>query len=133
MNTIEFLPGTTINKIGTVERLHFNDLFEAKYIINENCFSASEIKEEIINSKEQLLNRLLFLIKENPNLVFKFLTKIMLKTKNIPLINVLNSQHIELKSTLNSIGFDIETYRDYATIKRGLKNFLFTYYTKKID
>lgn len=133
MNKIEFLPGTTINTLGTVERLHFNDLFDTQYVINETCFSASEIKNEIINTKDALLNRLLFLLKENPTIAFKFLTKIMLKTKNIPLINILNSQHIELKSTLNSIGFDIENYRDYAKLKRCLQNFLFTYYTKKLD
>ncbi len=133
MRNIEFLPGTTINQLGTVERLHFTDLFEAYYVINENKFSVNDIQDEIFKSKEDLVNRLLILLDINPNIAFKFLTKIMLKTKNIPLINVLNSKHIELKSTLNGTDFNFNSYRDYNLIKRILKSFLFTYYTKKID
>lgn len=133
MNTIEFLPGQEIKQLGTVQRLYFTDLFEANYVIDDQVVSASDIKHKIIASKEILVERLFKLILTNEKLVFKFLNKLMIATKSIPLINILNSKIIKIKSEIHHMDFDWECYNDYISIQQKLKDFIFTYYTKKLD
>ena len=133
MNTIEFLPGTAINKIGTVNKLHFTDLFNSTYIIDDNQYTNDEIRERILDEKEILIKKLFSLLQKNKDFAFKFLTKMALKTQNIPLINSLNLKIEHLQTLLNKEYFNWSSYSNYSEAKTYLKSFLYSYFTQKID
>ncbi len=131
MNTLEFLPGTEVKNVGTIKGLHFTDLFDMSYVVDDNVLSENDIKSQIIGSKEKLFERQFNLIQRNEKLFFKYLNKLMMSTKSIPLINVLNQKIIEIKSEIRHLDFDWENYTDHNSIKTKLKDFLVIYYTNK--
>ena len=133
MKNLEFLPGTEINTIGKVQRLHFTDLFEANYIIDENAYTKEDIVDEVLARKEVITEKLFNLLQKNKDFAFKFMTKMALKTQNIPLINSLNSKVEHLENLINKEYFTWASYSNYSEAKTYLKKFLFSYYTKTID
>ena len=133
MNTISYLPGTEINTVGTVERLYFIDLFNTTYIVDETQYSDEDIKEKILSEKEVITNKLFDLLQKIKDFAFKFLTKMALKTQNIPLINSLNENLEHLQNLLDKEYFTWTSYSNYNEAQKHLKKFLFNYYTKTID
>jgi hypothetical protein len=133
MNTIAYLPGTEINTVGTVERLHFTDLFNTTYIVDDTPYSNEDIKDKILSEKEVITNKLFDLLQRKQDFAFKFLTKMALKTQSIPLINSLNHNVEHLQNLLNKESFSWSSYSNYSEAKTYLKKFLFNYYTRTIE
>ena len=131
MQTLKLSIGQKIENVGEIKGFYFSDLFTISYKIEEDTYyELDEIKQNMLNSKSKIYEKLLEKLSYQPEFVFKYLNKIMLKTQNLYLINKLNTEVDKIKSIIKEDSFQWNNYQDRTSVKNILENFFFIYYLR---
>lgn len=131
MQTLKLAIGQKIANVGEIKGFYFSDLFTMSYKIEDDSYyELEEIKQNLLNSKTKIHTKLLDKLSCQPDFVFKYLQKIMLKTQNLYLINKLNTEVDKIKSIIKEEAFDWNSYQDRTNVKNILENFFFIYYLR---
>lgn len=109
--------GSKIGNKGTIENLQFIDLFNYRYIMNNEAYTLDEIQEMLIPDKTRLFERMIMLLELNSKVVFKFLEKKTIDTRSLPKINKLNDVIQEIWGVIEDLDYvDYEAKESLITL-----------------